>query len=267
VTGERLASPTGQSLPGPGKSDATDAAKPFRGLWVGTVRVDQVAEVNRDPDEVTATRSPFPLRLLVHVDANGQARLLKEVIQLWEDGVYQTRPDGSRIAVESGRYVLVTVDSLIGRFEGAGVRDGVPVGKRISSAGFDFDGGPQNLLSLTGVFAPGNRVAGRLDQAADSPTNPFKHGYHPGHDNLDVRFEPITDSARQESFAVRREIELDFSDIDPAGGTEPAYGYDVIGGGYRETISGLHKRAIQVQGKFRLRRLTEIAELNPEPRP
>jgi hypothetical protein len=234
---------------------------------VGTANVTRVAEVRADPEEVTPTKNPFPLRLIIHVDAAGRARLLKEVIQMWEDGTYRTLPDGRRVADQPGHYVLITDDALIGRFAGAGVRDGVEVGRRLSAAGFEFDGGPENALALNGLFTPTGRLTGRIVQPADSPTNPFKHRYHPDHDNLDVNFGPITDPARTESFAVSRDLEFEFSAADPGASPDPAYGYDVVAGTYREALGGLHKELIRVEGTFRLRRLSDSDTLNPQPRP
>lgn len=267
VTASRLEVPAGAALAGPAPAGDTAAARPFRGLWVGTASVNFVAEVREDLDEVTSTKSPFPLRLLLHVDGTGQTRLLKEVIQMWEDGTYEQLPDGRLKPDRPGRYVLLTDDTLLGRFRGAGVRDGAEVGRRISSAGFEFDGGAENTLPLEGLFTPTGRLTGRIEQAADAPTNPFKHRYHPDHDNLDADFEPITDPAQFESFAVVREVEFEFAATDPAGGSEPAYGYDLIAGIYHETLRGLHRHPIRVQGSFRLRRLSEVDVLNPQPQP
>src|SRR5258708_40178107 len=69
---------------------ASAASSPSRGLWVGDVKVNKVNQVGVDaylqagvvppgPDETTPAASAAHLRLIVHVDANGQARLLKSV--------------------------------------------------------------------------------------------------------------------------------------------------------------------------------------------
>ena len=42
----------------------------------------------------TPTKSEFKLRLLLHVDNTGQARLLKEVVQMWRDGTYTNDASG-----------------------------------------------------------------------------------------------------------------------------------------------------------------------------
>ena len=43
----------------------------------------------------------------------------------------------------------------------------------------------------------------------------------------------------------------------------PGEGMGLIQGVYTETITGMHKDSIQVQGRFILERITEAAELNP----
>ena len=73
--------------------------------------------------------------MLIHVDGNGTARLLKEVIQLWKEGTRIPDPEnpGLFLVDEPGRYVLLTDESLISSFTGAVLRDGEPVGYRIST--------------------------------------------------------------------------------------------------------------------------------------
>ncbi len=70
-------------------------ADPLAGLWVGTATLDAVSEAH-STNAVTPTpvKSPLSLRLLVHVDSSGQARLLKEVIQMWRNGSYTNNASG-----------------------------------------------------------------------------------------------------------------------------------------------------------------------------
>jgi hypothetical protein len=137
------------------------------GLWVGVATVNAVSEAhsgplitnvvmgftiqletnattgkvttNRIPNSLTRTSpsmaptptgSEFNLRLLLHVDGNGQTRLLKQVIEMWQDGTSTNDVDGNTVLVTPGHYVLLTDDSLIGQFTGVSARDGVPVGRR-----------------------------------------------------------------------------------------------------------------------------------------
>src|SRR6185295_13363375 len=84
------------------------------GLWVGTASITNVNEANStQPTRLTPTRSAFDLRLVIHVDGNGKAWLLKEVIQMWQNGTTTTNEAGQAVTDKPGRYVLLTDDSLI----------------------------------------------------------------------------------------------------------------------------------------------------------
>lgn len=250
---------------GPRPHAPIDEAKVRAGLWVGTATINAVAEAHSaQPTTPTPTKSEFNLRLLVHVDANGQARLLKDVIQMWRDGTYTNDGSGNLLVDKAGRYVLLTDDTLIPRFQGAAVRDGESVGRRLSSIGYDFPSGPtNNFLNLAGFFTFGQKLNGALTLPFDHPTNPFRHKFHPDHDNLNARF----DGPAIEAYSTTRQIELEFTTTPPAGPAAPDYGYNVMGGNYRETISGLHKTNLFVSGAFRLTRVSMIADLNPSPVP
>jgi hypothetical protein len=183
------------------------------------------------------------------VDASRQARLLKEVIQLWENGTTKPDPSNTELSIvdKPGKYVLITQDSLVPKFTGAALRDGEAVGRRISSAAFDFSG---DSLLLAGSFGAGNRLTGTINLPADFQTNPYRHLYHPDHGS---------------GYDITRRIELEFTTTDPEGVNPPDWGYSVAGGIYRETISGVHKKEISVQGTFRLRLASFVDTLNPEP--
>jgi hypothetical protein len=261
----------------------SEEAKNHAGLWVGTATINAVSEANSGilatnpvtgeitrkeaSSAPTSTASSFNLRLIIHVDTNGQARLLKEVIQMWRNGTYTNDTQGYKVVEKPGEYVLLTDAALLSQFQGSAIRDGTPVGRRLSSVGYDFDGRQTNYVNLTGNFAVGQTLQGLLVIDSDLPTNPFKHKYHPDHDNLDVRFEPITNPAQKEAYSVTRQIELTFAAQETAGASSTDYGYAVLGGIYRETLSNLHKLPIQVQGTFRLKRTANIGVLNPSPNP
>jgi hypothetical protein len=234
------------------------------GLWVGTATLNAVSEANSaNPTNPTPTKSELNLRLLIHVNAAGQARLLKQVIQMWRDGTFVTGPNGDRVPDQPGEFVLLTDDSLIPLFNGATVRDGEPVGRRISTVGYDFPvGATDHFLNLAGGLDPGQKLTGTLTVPFDHATNPFKHRYHPDHDNLNARF----DGPATESFTATRQLELEFT-ASPPGPAAPDFGYNVLGGVYRERITGVHNRPIRVSGTFRLSRISPIAELNPGPTP
>jgi hypothetical protein len=196
----------------------------------------------------TPTGSQFNLRLIVHVDAAGQARLLKEVIQMWKEGTYTNAPDGWKVMATNGNYVLVTDETLLAQFRGAAVRDGQDVGRRISTVDFDFPSTATNsFLPLSGSFAGGGTLAGTITLPADFPTNPFRHKYHTNH---------------TQGYVITRNLELTFSSDNTTGRAQPGYGYDVFAGAYRETVSGLHKSNIVATGTFTLNRVDVTPTLN-----
>ena len=247
------------------KEMPTTGGSAFAGLWVGAVTLDAVSEPHSaDPNTPTPVKSQLSMRLIIHVDTTGQARLLKEVIQMWRNGTYTNDANGNQVVDKPGQFVLLTDDSLIPMFDGAAVRDGVPVGRRISTVGYDFpSGNTNNFVNLSGTFAIGQSLTCTLTMPYDAPTNPFMHKYHPDHDNLNARF----DGPAVESYTTTRQIELDFAASPPSGPPTTEFGYNEMGGNYRETITGIHKNPIYVSGTFRLTRLSLVAELNPSPTP
>jgi len=208
------------------------------------------------PCDMEGGGSSFALRLLVHVDSSGQARLLKEVIQMWQEGTTEPDPDNPGFEREAtpGRYVLLTDDTLIPDFSGASVRDGQDVGVRISTAGFSF---PEQMLDMTGDFGGSNTLSTTISIAPDFPINPYRHKFHPDHDNLSPLGDPV-----DEAYAITRDIELAFSATPPLGGPVPEYGFDETGGVYREELTGLHANPIHVEGVFFLQRIVATPELN-----
>ncbi|HEY5914770.1 MAG TPA: hypothetical protein VJA21_29620 [Verrucomicrobiae bacterium] len=236
---------------------------PLAGLWVGAATLNAVSEAHSGvPTNPTPTKSVLNLRLLIHVDAGGQARLLKEVLQMWRNGTFTNDASGNRVVSQPGRYVLLTDDSLISQFQGVGVRDGESVGRRLATIGYDFPSNPtNNFLALSGTFAIGQSLTGTLTLPYDHPTNPFKHKYHPDHDNLNARF----DGPAVEAYTTSREIRLNFAASPPDGPAVPDFGHNEMGGLYREIMTGIHKRPLHVSGTFRLTRVSQIAELNPSP--
>jgi hypothetical protein len=95
------------------------------------------------------------------------------------------------------------------------------------------------------------------------PLNPFKHVFHPDHNNLDERFEQASPEGK-ESFTVTRTIALEFSDTDALGLTPPSWGESELGGVYHETITGLHRAPIRIRGNFRLVRASRVVALNDQ---
>src|SRR6185369_14405666 len=90
---------------------------PYAGLWVGYVVVQRISRPSdpQQPDTPLPVANALRYRVLVHVDAQGQARLLQRVLQMWKQGTLKADPDGSGFQVvdQPGRFVLVTDDRFI----------------------------------------------------------------------------------------------------------------------------------------------------------
>jgi hypothetical protein len=218
------------------------------GLWVGTITITNVAQayLTNNPTAPGAVPRSFPMRLLIHVDTNGNATLLRDVTLLYVrnrngDTNY---PNG---AYSPGPTALITDPAVLRQRLSFGIDSSRLTGRRLSSAQFDFPTSPGNYqLRLTGVFAISNQLSGRIDLAADLPTNPFLHRYHPDH-------------GTNQAYAVTREFSLAFAlpDHVPPGTVGPA-----IGGKYSETITGLHRLPLLTSGSILLQRISDLGVLN-----
>ena len=150
-----------------------------------------------------------------------------------------------------GRYVLLTDERLIPQYKGAALRDGEVVGRRLSTPA-------NNFLPLTGTFAINNTVSGSYTLGANDAVNPFKHKYHPDHDNLDATFT----SFRGEAYEFLRSFQMTFTPTNTVGVSQSDYGYTSLSGIYRETVRGLHRTDIVASGPFQLRRVISTPVLN-----
>jgi hypothetical protein len=160
---------------------------------------------------------------------------------------------GFNIVDQPARTLLLTDDALIpGLIGGSEV-----IGRRVSSAAFGFE----QPVALTGGEFGGSTLGGVIALDYNHPLNPFKHVFHPDHNNRDERFEQTLPEGR-EAFTVTRAIALEFTDNDPLGLTPPGWGDSELGGVYRETIAGLHRNTIHLRGNFRLVRASRVAALN-----
>ncbi|MFO7762618.1 MAG: hypothetical protein R6V61_02665 [Wenzhouxiangellaceae bacterium] len=236
---------------------ATAASASMAGLWLGAIQVDAVSESQQAGTEPTPVGRRFEQRVLMHVDTSGQARLIKDVILMWEDGT--TRPSDQDPEFDEvdtpGRYVLVTNKDLLPMFTGATNRNGAQVGRRFSTIAYDF---ADEYVEMDGAFGPGNELGVELVMTPEAPTNPFRHKFHPDHDNKDAQFLNF----KQEAFQVAREMQFAFSIDDPLGSDPPGWGSSIVGGTFREALTGLHKNTIFVSGSFRLRRVSLVPVLN-----
>ena len=227
------------------------------GLWVGEVTVTDVGRLQMPglfdlPTTPKPVARPFSFRLLAHVDAAGNARLLQQVF-------VGTRPDLSNGGVATD---LLATEARVSAYKSQ-----YPEAKvfRLSSANFPF----MAPLALTsGQFGvPNQALRTSLNLTNSDPVNPFRHSFAPLHDNMEQRAEtqvPYPEDV--EVFSVRREIELVFKGPDVVN-PEPRWGETVCGGDYGEMIYGLGgtldatNRVIKVQGRFVMQRASTVATL------
>jgi len=235
----------------PSSGGATNAGA---GLWIGEAVINAVSQPAHpgDPALTRPAGGDFSFRLILHVDDGGTARLLQHVFLVRKPATFKPDPanPGFNILDQPARTVVVTDEALIPQIIGsAGI-----IGRRISSAAFGF----KNPIVLTGSGGT-NTCAITLDY--NHPLNPFKHIYHPDHNNFDERFEQTLPEGR-ESFTVTRSLALEFTTEDPLGLNPPGWGDTELGGTYRETMTGLHRNSIRIAGNFRLVRVARVGTLN-----
>jgi hypothetical protein len=238
------------------------------GLWVGTATINQVSQGSDGDNPVpTNTASAFQFRLIVHQGTNGSANLLQHVYVAFKSGS-GTNQFGTNVP---GNYVLLTgdprpysnlYDVIIRRFASAAFGFATNVLMTPINANFGADGAALSAAVILGY---------------DDPTNPFKHLYHPDHDNKDDSYSPlatvtntvagypivsIADPSSRESFSVLRLIQLQFSGTDPDHLSLPGWQDTMVGGQYSETIYGVHRFPIKIQGTFRLHLAVSTPVLN-----
>ncbi len=246
---------SGSSVRRPGRQASTQP-DPHAGLWVGSVILSNVNEAASSVVS-TPTASEFQFRVIMHVDSAGETKLLQKVVLAWTNGVSITNDQGFQETVSPGRFVLITDENLLSRYSGSSVRDGTVSGRRYSTAAFGF----RDPISVnrTGSFGDTNATFScNVPLGFDDPVNPFKHRYHPDHNNLDDRYATTV----RECPDVSRQISFQFSGqpVDNAG--MAGWGDNQLGGTYSETITGLHKNPITAQGIFRVFRASTVDALN-----
>lgn len=103
-------------------------------------------------------------------------------------------------------------------------------------------------MPMIGGIGAGIACGGRIDIDKDSPTNPYRHKYHPDHES---------------GFDIIRVFSLQFDGApgDPLKAA-PGYGVDRITGTYRESIVGLHKITLKTEGTVTLNRVSTVSTLN-----
>ncbi len=202
----------------------------------GTNAVDEQGQFIPEGPPVTnaaGTAQPFRLRLILHVDANGTARLLSNVYA----GKVSTLPPGPGFTARQSALVPTEVAKAT----------------RITATHLPLD----VVQTCSGNFGAGATLAATVTCTANDPVNPFLHTYHPDHDNLDPRFA----GPAAETFAVSRAVSLTVDSA--AAAVEPGWGVSTFTGQYTETLTGLHKNPVTIGGRFTLKRLSEITTFVP----
>lgn len=165
---------------------------PYQGLWIGQATIDKVSRTASGTNVTWDTGTPLPVsssmdyRLMVHVDALGKARLLQKVVL--SSGESDTNQPNKLYRDE--KYLPANTKIL----------------SRISSVAFPL----MEPVALTGIFA--NALSGNVHLDYDDPVNPFKHAFHPDHNNLNEEYTQKL-PAGMESYTVDRDILLDFAVI------------------------------------------------------
>jgi len=214
------------------------SAGTYQGLWVGQVELNQVNNATSQTN--TGTLEPvkhvFDITVLLHVHENGTVSLLKEVTMM-QKPIQQDSQD-------MVQRVLITDDSLLPEYDGIVRRDGKLVGIRLGSLAYDFPIG-QNQVTLTGSLSPGQTLECTIVMDENHPTNPFKHLYHPDH---------------QQGRKVTRQIQ--FTVDSEQNSDNPDDASFTLVGEYLESISGLHKIPLKISGPFEIHRISEVGKLN-----
>src|SRR5690606_293866 len=195
------------------------------GLWLGEINIDSVTSTVANSPGSTTSR-PFPLRVILHVDGTGTARLLSQAF------VGTLATPGNPLGVALKESALLASDKA----------DAM----RVSSSSMPLD----RAIVGTGAFAIGSTLQHTVSIPFDDPTNPFVHAYHPDHDNRDARLQPLP--AGVESYNITRQCVFTFT-AQPATGSTPAgWGATIFGGTYSETIHGINRQPLTVGGTFTL---------------
>jgi hypothetical protein len=235
---------------------ATARKTSLAGLWSGEAFVDAV-ESKAQADAITPTGRGFPLRYLLHVADDGTARVLSQIflgqqVAAPHDFGICTRETGLKADTKAKASRIVATHMPLDR-----VLDGLADAAEPAGSG--------------SVAIPGT-LTRRILLPFNDPTNPFVHQYHPDHDNIDPKGQPLV--AGIESYTVTRDVTFTFTTTPPAGSTVTSgWGSSVIGGTYAETVHGLHRdsagvgtgNGLRLTGTFELQRVSELGSINLTP--
>lgn len=215
------------------------------GLWLATVAFDQV----RGPGEkgFSRTGGTLKVRLPLHIDSMGRARLLQRVSCVAPKS--STGVGGYHLY---GGGAVVPSDGVTGfRISAVCLPTETPV---VEAESFD-------VASRRAVFA--------FRVAADGATSILRHPLHPQHDGLRADFKtPAPDGddfgnylapVKPETFGVGNVVELV---MDASGGDAPWAPRNEISGSCRWTLTGLrHEGGITLSGAASFERISTLSTI------
>jgi hypothetical protein len=209
------------------------------GLWLLDTKVNRVTNTAGGG---SSTSQAFPLLFLAHVDAEGTPLLLSQAFV----GKLSTTGNPLGICISESRVLGFSKSDL----------------KPVRYFACQM---PTSIRPITGsgAIATGSTLTWSIPILFNDPTNPFVHNYHPDHDNLDAKGNPLPQG--KESFTITRKCDFIFTATPPDGKYVAGWGTTVLGGTYLESISGLHKQDLTVGGTFRMQRVSEIATIDTTP--
>lgn len=233
------------------------------GLWVGDALIREVrhdltffarnnaGDLIRDANgaatvlsqDITFGPTPraMPLRLLVHVDAAGNAKLLQRAYIGIDENVVGA---------------ITTKQSLLSPEHLANAR-------RLSATHLPWTK-DNNPWSFAGGFARGSTISTAVTTLHNAQgANPFVHAYHPDHDNRNATFDAELPRGF-ESYDVVRDVAMQLS----APGMEfgdLTSSHKEVNGTYSEVITlkgkGTEQKQYAIRGTFKLNRLSVVPDL------
>lgn len=218
------------------------------GLWAVDLSLDEVSMVMNDSklaDGIASGGKPT-LRLYLHVSDGGKMTLLQRTTVVAQtsgtDGRVELSVYGPETDVPSDAQRVV----------------------RLSSAFMPVD---VPAVEGTGAFLGTAEFA--FTVAADSPTNPFRHPFHPSHDGLDADrkdalpdgtdFANYASTVKPETFSVGNRVKLEWDADAAPSAWDPD---DELEGQCRWTFSHLRKEGdVTAGGRFVMRRVIKNGTL------
>ena len=118
---------------------------------------------------------------------------------------------------------------------------------------------PPLMLSGEGFLS---EVSGQYVLGYDDPLNPFKHLYHPDHDNKPWGTGTIL-AEGAESFSITNNVRLVWGTNTTSGNYTALWNPDeTVTGTYEQTIGNLRRVPIHLRGEFKLRRIARTGTID-----